>query len=154
MSEPEPYGFERAAAGKSLLFDASEVVDSGADGAVSFADGVASSSASTGCVGAGAGRGMARTVRGTARLRSTERLSTSTTCGALLGADCASSTAGFTADMCTTGAVAETAAAACALGRCFKLRTREAPAADAVTHTTSAIQAETQRGRSLSVSAI
>ena len=40
----------------------------------------------------------------------------------------------------------------CDLG-CFKLRTSEAPAAEAVTHTKSAIHADTQRGRSLSVSA-
>jgi len=43
-------------------------------------------------------------------------------------------------------------AAACAFGRCFRLRTSDAPAAEAVTHTTNAMHADTQRGRSLNES--
>lgn len=156
MSEPEPYGFERAAGGGSLPLDGSEAGESGAAGAAgadSVADDAASSLDSAARVGTG--RGATRTARGIERLRSTDKLSTSTTFGALLGAvgDC--STAGFWAPTFTmaVAVVVAVAAAACALGRCFKLRTSDAPAAEAVTQTTSAMHADNQRGRSLNVSA-
>lgn len=101
----------------------------------------------------GTGRGVARTVRGTACFRSTDRLSTSTTSGALLGSVGGSLT-GLTVELGVAAADRESAGTAWVLGRCLKLRTNEAPAADAVMQTTSAMHAETQRGRSAKVSAI
>jgi len=79
MSDPEPYGFERAAGGKSLLFGVSGALDSGAE---TGAWGGVSSLLSA--VSVGTSLGVARTERGALRLRSTDKLSSSTTRGALL----------------------------------------------------------------------
>ena len=51
------------------------------------------------------------------------------------------------------GVAAALAGSTCAGRDCFKLRTSDAPAAEAVTHTTKAMHADNQRGRSLSESA-
>ena len=90
MSEPEPYGLERAAAGKSLLFAGSgAAVDSAAE---SFA-GAAAVSSLLSLDATGTGLGATRTARGSVRLCSTDKLSRSTTAGALLAAACGGSLA-------------------------------------------------------------
>lgn len=145
ISDPEPYGFERAAAGKALLAGASCAAGSGE---ASAAGAVASSLLlSTGATGTSLG--MARTVRGGVCLCSTDKLSSDTTSGALLGAESGCGLGCFSTLAFSFGADTALAASAWGFFGCFKLRTSEAPAAEAVTHTINAMPMDTQRGRSL-----
>ena len=85
--------------------------------------------------------------RGAERLCSTDRLSRSTTSGALLGAETGVLLGSLWASVPMAGAA--TAADAGASRCCLKLLTRSAPAAEALTQTVSAMHTDTQRGRSL-----
>jgi hypothetical protein len=132
----------RAAGGASLLVDVSTAGASEAESSAFVGAGSLVSLDST-----GAGFGAMRILRAGAGRRSTDKLSSSTTTGALLAAGAGGSLACLSLTAFTVGAGATIVAGACGFG-CFKLRTSEAPAADAVTHTTKAIHAESQRGRS------
>ncbi len=99
----------------------------------------------------GAGLGMARTARGSTCLCSTDKLSSATTSGALLIGEGGGALGRLAAAVFTTTAGTALLVSGCRC--CFKLRTSEAPAAEAVMQTTNAMHADTQRGRSLSPSA-
>jgi hypothetical protein len=150
LSAPVVYGLACAALGKSAFLG---LFCGGGLGASSIGSVFSTlrSSASGAVAGLAAG---AETGRATRRgvLRSTDKLCRSTTSGALAAATGESGATRLGLGVPGNGWF--TAAVACASGcRCiFKLRTRYAPLPDAVMHTASAMQAETQRGRSPSQS--